>query len=86
MPLNKDVLGQLLFDRRQSFCDKDLDELKALHGNDMNAIRLAAAKADAEVIINHFKTAGVVNVNVTVTTTGTATNHTGTGTGVGTIS
>lgn len=85
MALNKDVLGQMLYDARTNFCDKTLDELKQLYGNSLNAIRLAAAKADAEAIINHIKAAGVVNVTVTVNTTGTAAAHSGGGTGTGTI-
>ena len=78
MPLNKDILGLALYNGRLEFNDKTLDELIATYGSLENA-RIAAAKKDAEIIINHFKTAGVVSV--AVTTTGTATAHTGTGTG-----
>ena len=76
--LSKDVLGLDLFNKRNAFCNKTRDELMATYGNE-DAIRLAACKADAEAIINHLTTAGVINV--TVATTGTSTAHTGTGTG-----
>jgi len=78
MPLDKDVLGMALYNRRSSFSDKDYDELLSIYGSIENA-RIAAAKADADEIIKHFKAAATVSV--TVTTTGTATNHAGSGTG-----
>lgn len=78
MALDKDILGQLLYNARQSFNDQTLDELIAEYG-DLNGVRLAMAKADASAIIQHFITSG--EIAVTVTTTGTATAQAGTGTG-----
>lgn len=78
MALSKDILGTALYNARNAFDDKTLDELIATYGS-LNGVRLAMAKADAEEIINHFKANAVITVNVV--TTGTATNHTGTGTG-----
>ena len=74
MALSKDILGVDLFNVRQQFSNKTRDELLMMYTTD-DAIRLAACKAEADAIINHFKTAGLV----LVTTTGTDTNHTGTG-------
>lgn len=74
MALNKDILGQSLYDRMVGFNNKTPEQT-----GDIEAARLAFCKALADEVINHFKTAGVVSVNVV--TAGTATNHTGTGTG-----
>jgi hypothetical protein len=74
MALNKDILGTALYNRLNEFNNKDIDAT----GN-MEAARLSFCKALADEVINHIKTAAVVNV--TVSTTGTATAHTGTGTG-----
>jgi hypothetical protein len=54
MPLNKDVLGTLLYNARAAFDNKTMDELIAQHGT-LEGVRLAICKADAEAIINHFK-------------------------------
>lgn len=54
MALNKDTLGTELYNVRAGFNDKTLDELIDQYGN-LEAARLAMAKAEAEVIINHFK-------------------------------
>lgn len=78
MALDKDVLGQLLYNTRNFFSNRTYDDLIEEYGT-IEAVRLAACKAEAETIIDHFKSAGVVNV--TVATTGTATAQTGTGTG-----
>jgi hypothetical protein len=78
MALNKDILGQALYDGRNLFANKTVDDLITEFGS-LEAARLAAAKKDAEIIINHFKTAGVVTV--AVNTTGTAAAQTGSGTG-----
>lgn len=69
--LDKDVLGQALYDSEKQFNDVDI--------TDMEAARLSFWKVQADVIINHFKTAGVINV--TVTTAGSATAQSGSGTG-----
>lgn len=79
MPLNKDVLGLALYTRRNAFCDMDMDEILMMYTTLDNA-RLAMAKADAEEIINHFKTnieinipaAGLVSVSGGGPVTGTA--------------
>ncbi len=78
MALSKDILGQDLFTVRQQFSNQTRDELLNTYGSD-DAIRLAACKAEAQAIINHFTAAGVVNVNVV--TAGTATAQSGTGIG-----
>lgn len=75
MALDKDELGLDLFNVRKFFSDKTMDELIALYGS-LDGIRLAACKADAEVIINHIKAKGKVSGNVT--TTGSATAQSGT--------
>lgn len=74
MALNKDVLGQALYDRLLFFTNKDIGDI-----GDIEAARLAFCKDLADVVIQHIRTAA--QVSVTVTTTGTATNHTGSGTG-----
>lgn len=75
MPLNKDTLGTALFTARETFSNKTIQQLEQEYGS-LNAAKLAAAKADAEAIIEHFKANGLIRVN----TTGTATAQTGTGT------
>lgn len=84
MAMNKDLLGLDLYNIRQMFSNKTMDELIDEYGT-LENIRIEACKKEAEVIINHLKNSVVVSVNVNVTTTGTASNHTGTGTGTGTI-
>ncbi|MBL0144939.1 MAG: hypothetical protein IPP48_03435 [Chitinophagaceae bacterium] len=79
MALNKDVLGTALYNRRNSFNNKTIDELIAEHGT-IEAARLAMCKADADEIINHFKNNAVVNAN-----TFFAPEHAGPVTGTGTI-
>jgi len=61
MALNKDVLGAALKSVRDSFSNKTNDELIAIYG-DVDGIRLAACKAEAEAIINHFKDHALLNV------------------------
>jgi len=61
MALNKDILGQLLFDARNQFCDKSPEELLQMYGS-WPAIRLAACKADAEAIIQHLQTDAALSV------------------------
>jgi hypothetical protein len=62
MALDKDILGQAIYDVRVIFSNKTYQQLVTTYGT-MEAARLAAAKAEAEVIINHIKTAGVVLPN-----------------------
>ena len=76
MALNKDVLGAALYSRRNSFNDKTLDELIAEYGT-LENLRLAICKADAEEIINHFKSAALITLNPAGLTAG-ATAVTGT--------
>jgi len=73
MALNKDTLGNALYLRSMDFNDQDIAPA------DLPTARQNFWKAVAEEIINHIKTAGVVNV--TVATTGTAAAQTGSGTG-----
>lgn len=54
MALDKDILGQALYDFRTAFNNKNIDDLIAEYGT-MEAARLAFAKGEANVIINHFK-------------------------------
>ena len=54
MALNKDILGTSLYNVRNSFNDKTIEELEALYGS-LDQARLALAKAEAEVFINHLK-------------------------------
>lgn len=61
MPLSKDVLGLALYNRRNSFCDKTLQQLIDVHGS-FEAAKLAMAKADAEEIINHFKANSLIQI------------------------
>lgn len=71
MALNKDVLGAAL----KSMAD-DYNNIAA---ENVETARTNFWKGVAEQIIEHIKTAGVVNV--TVNTTGTAAAQTGTGVG-----
>lgn len=57
MALNKDTLGTDLYNARLPFMDLTIDQINTTYGT-LAAYRLAIAKADAEAIINHFKTAG----------------------------
>ena len=54
MPLSKDVLGTDLYNVRAIFSNKTEQQLLSTYGT-MEAVRLAACKAEAEAIINHFK-------------------------------
>lgn len=78
MAMDKDILGNALYAVRQSFSDKSMDDLIAQYGT-IEAIRVAACIQEADVIINHLKNYG--EINVTVQTTGTATAQSGVGTG-----
>lgn len=78
MALNADILGEAMYNARNDFNNRPMDELLETYGN-MEGVRLAADKAVATAIINHITTSAEVSVNVT--TTGTAAAQTGTGTG-----
>lgn len=54
MALNKDILGQALYDFRSAFNGKTIDELETEFGS-LEAARLAIAKGEAEIFINHIK-------------------------------
>lgn len=54
MALSKDILGQDLYDKRSDFTNKTKDELETTYGS-IEAARLAACKAEAQAIIDHFK-------------------------------
>ena len=54
MALDKDTLGLSLYNVRKTFNDKTIEQLEAEHG-DLESARLALAKAEAEVFINHIK-------------------------------
>lgn len=53
MALDKEILGQNLFDAEQQFNDKTPDEL-----GDINEARLNFWKVMAQTIIDHFKSNG----------------------------
>lgn len=53
MALSKDILGAALFDARQLFNNRTYSDLIDEYG-DEDGIRLAAAKADAEAIVQHI--------------------------------
>lgn len=62
MALDKDILGQALYDMRNTFFNNQtLAQLEATYGTIENA-RLEGCKKEAEVIINHFKNFGTLNV------------------------
>lgn len=82
MALDKDILGQDLYDIRNTFFNnKTLAQLEATYGTIENA-RLEACKKEAEVIIEHFKNNAVLIVPGTGLTAGatpvTGTSNTGT--------
>ena len=78
MALNKNILGARIHIVRKKFSSKPLAELLATYGTIEN-MQLQMATEEAEQIINHFVTNGIVNV--TVQTTGTALAQAGAGTG-----
>ena len=61
MALDKDILGTALHNARQTFANQSFDDLIAIYGT-LDGIRLAASKADAQAIIDHFKANGVLTV------------------------
>lgn len=60
MALNKDILGQALYDVEVQYNDADIDDA------DLPAKRLEMNVKMAEVIINHFK----ANIKITIPGTG----------------
>ena len=70
MALNKDILGQALYEASNTFNDTDIDPA------DLEAKRLEWWTVLADTVINHFHTNGVIYV----TTAGTASAQSGTGT------
>jgi hypothetical protein len=54
MALNKDILGQALYDFRVGFNSKTIEQLETEFGS-LEAARLAMAKGEAEIFINHIK-------------------------------
>lgn len=61
MPLNKDVLGADLYAVRNNFSNQTKAQLEATYGS-VEAARLAACKAEAEAIINHFKANSLLTI------------------------
>ena len=61
MPLSKDILGTDLYNVRNTFSNKTEQDLIATYGSIENA-RLAACKAEAEAIINHFKANSLLTI------------------------
>lgn len=57
MALDKDILGLAIYNVRNVYSNKTAAQLIATYG-DLEAARLHAAKAEAEAIIDHFKTFG----------------------------
>ena len=69
--LNKDILGQALYDSRKVFDGLTVDQIIAQYGS-LELARLAACKADAQVIIDHFKSNIVVSIPGTGLVAGTS--------------
>jgi len=63
--LDKDILGQALYDVRAIYSNKTNDQLVTTYGT-IEAARLHAAKAEANAIIEHIKS----NMKLTVPGTG----------------
>jgi hypothetical protein len=63
MALDKDILGTALYTVRQSYVNRDYNSLIAQYGN-LNAARLAQAKDEAEVFIDHIKNFAQINATV----------------------
>lgn len=61
MALDKDILGTALYNVRSNFSNQSANDLITTYGS-MEAARLAAAKAEADVIINHFKTNSLLTI------------------------
>lgn len=54
MAMDKDILGLALYNSRNVFSNLTTDQLIATYGT-LEAARLAACKAEAEVFINHVQ-------------------------------
>jgi hypothetical protein len=62
MALDKDILGQALYDMRNNFFNNQtLAQLEATYGT-IESARLEGCKKEAEVIIDHFKNNAVLHV------------------------
>ena len=61
MALSKDVLGTALKSVRDNFNNTTNQQLIDTYGS-LDSARLAACKAEAEAIINHFKANAILNV------------------------
>lgn len=61
MAMNKNTLGQAIYDCRSSFSNKTTQDLIDQYGS-LEAARLAACKAEAEVIINHITSNAALTV------------------------
>lgn len=84
MALNKEILGLAIYAVRKKYSAKTVPQLVAQYGT-LEKAQLALATNEADAIIKHFTTLGVVNVAVetTVETTGTALAQAGKGVGNG---
>ncbi len=84
MALNKEILGLAIYAVRKEYSAKTVPQLVAQYGS-LEKAQIAMATDEADAIIKHFTTLGVVNVVVetTVATTGTALAQAGTGAGTG---
>ena len=61
MALDKDILGQSIYDVRAIYSNKTSSQLITTYGS-LEAAKLHAAKAEANIIINHFKTAAILTI------------------------
>jgi hypothetical protein len=62
MALDKDILGQAIYDARNSFFNNRTVQQLITDFGSLEAARLAGCKVEAECIINHFKTYGLLTV------------------------
>jgi hypothetical protein len=65
MALDKDILGTAIYNVRQSYVNRDYNDLISEFGN-MDAARLAQAKDEAHAIIDHFKNYAQINATTGV--------------------
>ena len=54
MPLSGNDLGTALYNARNAFNNKDINELIMIYG-DIEGVRLAMAQVDGNTIVNYFK-------------------------------
>ena len=69
MGLNVNILGEALYQSRESFNNKTMDELIDEYGT-LENVRKAACIADAQVIIEHFQNYAALSVPGTGLTAG----------------